>query len=333
MGLLGDGLLEKLDQGMRAHMPGYGTPEALPILGADRQLVQAPAESSASFIIRLKEFLQTWRYAGNAQSVLTQIRTYFTPYLPLVRSVSNSGVWDWYDAGQDTSGAPTHTQVSAWDWGSDWTALAGVVPWWRWWMLIFPGLSIAGVAVTAATNASPIRVTTSGAHGLLTGDNVCLDNVHGNLAANGYWTVTKVDGISFTLNGSTGSGAWTSGGTVYFIPPTALQTNGGQVVGPAPLVWGQPGVTWGTEPEVSWGFNVPPQFFQPMQQLAGTWKAAHAWLRWFVFSFDTSWGTPWSGSQPTGGVAPGDWGTDSVLVNGVWVASRNPNVRCVDGVI
>jgi len=68
------------------------------------------------------------------------------------------------------------------------------------------------VAVTGATNASPIVVTSTG-HALNTGDAVSISGVAGNTAANGTFTVTKVDANTFSLNGSTGNAAYTSGGT------------------------------------------------------------------------------------------------------------------------
>lgn len=68
------------------------------------------------------------------------------------------------------------------------------------------------VAITAASNASPIQIT-SAAHGRSTGDSVTITGVGGNTAANGSWSITVVDANNFTLNGSTGNGAYTSGGT------------------------------------------------------------------------------------------------------------------------
>ena len=68
------------------------------------------------------------------------------------------------------------------------------------------------VAVTGATNASPIVVTSTG-HSLNTGDAISISGVQGNVAANGTFTVTKVDANTFSLNGSTGNAAYTSGGT------------------------------------------------------------------------------------------------------------------------
>lgn len=72
----------------------------------------------------------------------------------------------------------------------------------------------ASWTVTGATNASPIQITTSVAHSLATGQMVAIHSVGGNAAANGTFTVTVTGANTFTLDGSTGSGAYTSGGTV-----------------------------------------------------------------------------------------------------------------------
>jgi hypothetical protein len=75
-------------------------------------------------------------------------------------------------------------------------------------------LTLASKTITAATNATPIAITAA-AHGFLTGDSVRVTGVLGNTAANGLWTVTKVDANTFTLTGSVGNGAWTSGGACW----------------------------------------------------------------------------------------------------------------------
>lgn len=67
-------------------------------------------------------------------------------------------------------------------------------------------------AVTVATNASPI-VVTSASHGLTTGMKVTVTSVLGNTAANGTFTITKIDADTFSLGGTTGNGPYTSGGT------------------------------------------------------------------------------------------------------------------------
>lgn len=66
--------------------------------------------------------------------------------------------------------------------------------------------------ITGATNASPIVITCAG-HGLTTGARVTITGVGGNTAANATWVVTRIDANTFSLDGSTGNGAYTSGGT------------------------------------------------------------------------------------------------------------------------
>lgn len=88
------------------------------------------------------------------------------------------------------------------------------------WRLYGPsGILLSGTAtpalsgsVTGATNASPIVITSVG-HGLKTGNIVTVANVLGNLAANGTFQVTRLTADTFSLDGSTGNGAYTSGGT------------------------------------------------------------------------------------------------------------------------
>src|SRR5262249_18622792 len=70
--------------------------------------------------------------------------------------------------------------------------------------------SITG-PVLDATNASPI-VITSANHRLTTGAQVVINGVVGNTAANGTFTISVVDANRFSLNGSSGNGAYTGGG-------------------------------------------------------------------------------------------------------------------------
>lgn len=74
-------------------------------------------------------------------------------------------------------------------------------------------------AITAASNAAPIVVTSNG-HGLSNNDLVGIINVGGNTAANGIWSVQNITANTFELEGSTGSGAYTSGGTWYKLNST-----------------------------------------------------------------------------------------------------------------
>lgn len=88
-------------------------------------------------------------------------------------------------------------------------------------------------AIIGATNAGPIVIEETG-HGRATGDKVSISGVGGNTAANNtyakpYWTITHVDANHYSLDGSTGNGAYTSGGTVYEVGPHWLRV-GDEVV-------------------------------------------------------------------------------------------------------
>jgi hypothetical protein len=80
------------------------------------------------------------------------------------------------------------------------------------------GLWLLGssVAITGATNATPIEITSS-SHGRSTGDKVLIQGVGGNTAADGEWTITRTGANTFTLDTSVGNGDYTTGG-VWLTP-------------------------------------------------------------------------------------------------------------------
>lgn len=67
--------------------------------------------------------------------------------------------------------------------------------------------------ITGATNASPIVITFNQKHQLNTAKPVVIAGVGGNTAANGTWPFLIVSDTQISLTGSTGNGAYTSGGT------------------------------------------------------------------------------------------------------------------------
>ena len=76
----------------------------------------------------------------------------------------------------------------------------------------------SSAAISAASNTSPIVVTSVG-HGLVTGDVINIIGVIGNdgannsLTRNPVWTIDKLSSDTFSLDGSSGTGAYVSGGT------------------------------------------------------------------------------------------------------------------------
>lgn len=69
--------------------------------------------------------------------------------------------------------------------------------------------------VSGGTAASPIVFTTSAPHGFAVGMMVTVSGVNGLTGANGTWRVSAVgSATTFTAEGTTGGGAYTSGGLV-----------------------------------------------------------------------------------------------------------------------
>jgi hypothetical protein len=66
--------------------------------------------------------------------------------------------------------------------------------------------------ITGATAATPIVITTNG-HPYVTGDQVVISGVLGNVAANGTFTITRMSPTQFSLNGSVGTVAYVGGGS------------------------------------------------------------------------------------------------------------------------
>ena len=92
--------------------------------------------------------------------------------------------------------------------------------------------------VTGATNASPIVITVGSTSGLTTSTKVYLSGVGGNIAANGQWSISSITGTQFSLVGSAGNGAYTSGGIVVL--PTGATAH---YVGPMGDNFGSPDQT------------------------------------------------------------------------------------------
>jgi hypothetical protein len=76
------------------------------------------------------------------------------------------------------------------------------------------GTSLAALTITGATNATPIVVTTSAAHGVVDVSYATVAGVLGNTAANGSWVVERVTTTTLLLRNSVGNAAYTSGGTL-----------------------------------------------------------------------------------------------------------------------
>ncbi len=77
-----------------------------------------------------------------------------------------------------------------------------------------PPSTIVGTTISSASNSTPILVQTSTNHGLSGTETIFINDVLGNTSANGFWKISVLSPNQFTLEGSTGNGAYTSGGKV-----------------------------------------------------------------------------------------------------------------------
>jgi len=148
LGLACDANLEKLNQAVRAWMPGQGTPTANPYIGLDRVMPQGPFEADVDYALRLQKSLGTWQRAGSRRAVMSQALTYLGDYataatgtaqVPRAVTVSCSSggewaTWDTYYNTSDITKAPAHIRIAPSNWGFDEDDYSR---WWRTWLTIF----------------------------------------------------------------------------------------------------------------------------------------------------------------------------------------------------
>ncbi len=96
--------------------------------------------------------------------------------------------------------------------------------------------------ISDATNAAPIVVTTAAPHGLTTGDNLTIERVQGNTAANGVWFVTVLTATTFQLDASVGNGAYTLGTGNWWTNVAWVAALGAQV--PSAMFYVGVGAVW-----------------------------------------------------------------------------------------
>ena len=132
VGLAHDALIEALDEGIRSHLPGIGTPTALKYTGKDRQILRGIGESDGAYATRLSLAWTAWRTAGGSRSLLNMLRGYLQLNEPF-RTVSNGG--DFFTLAKsptaDSDGLyPTPRYRRTWNWD-------GLARWQRMWIILY----------------------------------------------------------------------------------------------------------------------------------------------------------------------------------------------------
>jgi hypothetical protein len=289
--LMRDLLMEKCNQAIKIRLPGQGDSSQIPYLAFDRQLVQGPLESDASFIIRLREAFPTWNKAGSALAVLTQLQAYAQGRqaydLPEFVIVSNGRfqgtdtIVSWWSLNySDPIGTTpllsnvrtTFSSPASFDWdhGSET---------WRCWLVVYqyldaPTASGSGAAILAAAGGS----FTEPGHNV---GGVWVPNTSGTSVNFPFIQVTGITGLTPANLGSmlTFSGAVnpTNNGQFQIVEvlssTSCLIANSDGITGetgltwelasypwiPPALAWGSPGQVWGegegTPPPIDTGVN------------------------------------------------------------------------------
>lgn len=124
-----DGVMQWAWEGIKARFPEEAPPDALGPIGRDRRIVRGRDESDESYIARLLIWLDSWRAAGNAWSVLDQVAGYFAPTPPRLRIVTNSGMW--FTRESDGARSWLIASPNNFDWDGD------TASWSRFWLVIY----------------------------------------------------------------------------------------------------------------------------------------------------------------------------------------------------
>ncbi len=136
-----DAMADWLIEGVKARMPGVGTPEALPYIGADRVIERGFSESDDAYAARLSVAFDSWSIAGNPIAVITQLVGYLSPAVPKIRYVitgldltTSQFVTQWVTL---EAGAVTLHRADPYNWQWDGDAVSSRA---RFWVIVYPGV-------------------------------------------------------------------------------------------------------------------------------------------------------------------------------------------------
>lgn len=352
MRLMSDLLLEKLNQGMRAHMPGEQVdPSVIPFQAADRLIVQGPAETPQAFVARLQKAIHSWSRAGSRVAIMEQVQAFLQetntaavlqfPEIAIVSGNSSETIWDVIYNRTAIGAPPAHTRVAPSNWNWDGTYRR----WWAW-MILYDHLVATGQSGTAATfNALagtlglghnvlgvwiPSGTTTSdgpfvtitGLSGI-TNDNILQWITFSNVASPGNAQTVQISSVisstSCTVAMPSHVIADANNGSIHW------SISKYQYIVPGPA-WGTPAFLWG-DISRSIGLTLTAQYVQSIRKILALWKKADTYYQSIIFSFDGADGSPGAMfsplSSPGSGNPNGTWGSPGLLsASGVWEPAR-----------
>ena len=196
-----DAIAIRARQAAVVSMPGVGDPSAIPLLCADRLIVQGSSETTGQITARLTGAFDAWRIAGSDWGVLTEILALFRgfvnaipPGLIVAGAIGSAVRWSyWATLVPNTAIPPLHTpSANNWDWDLDqeYTGLGnGVIPWYRWWLILRSYGSYAWCTANQLIGAGGFLIGDGTAIGFNVSPSifVAMQNVLRNWMAAGSW--------------------------------------------------------------------------------------------------------------------------------------------------
>lgn len=118
-----DALAQKVEDAIKMRFPGVGDPSALATIGDDRRITRGIGESDADYSERLRYWLVTWRWAGTARGVLSNVYAYVgvKPRTQVVLDGAGQSVWNYINQGADAFATPStsHRVPKNWTWDAE----------------------------------------------------------------------------------------------------------------------------------------------------------------------------------------------------------------------
>jgi hypothetical protein len=159
LGIQYDALELDVMYALRFRFPDFAPTDAFPWLAADRQIDRGENESYNSYADRLKQWLDLWRAAGGAGSIMQALASYLGIPGLIMEHVKQSRTtpdpysspdltdWDLWDGVMTTTNV--HETPHNWDWDSNQkdpadqrfiqvSIITGLAPgWWRTWVILY----------------------------------------------------------------------------------------------------------------------------------------------------------------------------------------------------
>lgn len=140
LGMPFDALADWMNEGVKARMPGAGTPTALYLVGRDRDIQRGFQEPAESYALRLRHAFETWQYGGLPFGIEAALRAYVSPADIKVRLVNathlgsdNLANWKTTDVGGAFSRYYATGIASYWFW----RVATPETKWWRSYAILY----------------------------------------------------------------------------------------------------------------------------------------------------------------------------------------------------